>query len=326
MVTTNRSRGSPSERQKWDKIFGGLVKILKSQQQQLETLVKERKILEDRIKMQHDQRVSDIRFYEDHISQMKEDLVEKNKMHMLDAAKADLILAMKQRETSIHKLNLRDKDDELADFKSCFDYLSQYIRDNSPRNSTKSDKRKSGNGDTDKDVGSKMLEGEVRRLKHEYEKLASEKSSEISALLAEKKFVWNQYNLMEKNLTNDLKRERSELERANGRIVELLGSMEQLQSSNNEKNEMIARLNAKVAGLEADANKSVEHISKLSRDLELLRKCRSASITPVLQRCARGATSKIIDKNSGRDGSNNIVKKEISAAREIEKKFKKKRS
>ncbi|XP_038717334.1 uncharacterized protein LOC120010623 isoform X2 [Tripterygium wilfordii] len=326
MVTTRRSQGSPSERQKWDKIFNGLVKMLKSQEQQLETLVKERKILQDRIKMQHDQLVSNIRFYEDRISQMKEDLVEKDRVHMLDAAKADLILAVKQRETAIHKLNLGDKDDELADFKSCFDYLSESIRDNSSRNSSKPDKRKSGNRDTDKDVGSRMLDGEVRRLKHDYEKLASEKSSEISALLAEKKFVWNQYNLMEQNLTNRLESKHSDLERANGKIVQLLGSMEQLQSSNDEKNELIARLNAKVAGLETDANKSVEQISKLSQDLEFLRKCRSTSSTPALKRCTRGGTSMIGDKNHGRDGSNIIMKKEVSAASDIGKKFKKKRS
>ncbi|XP_038715435.1 uncharacterized protein LOC120009064 isoform X1 [Tripterygium wilfordii] len=185
-------------------------------------------------------------------------------MHILDAAESDLIIDMKQGKSAIDKLNLEDKDDKLADNKSCFDYLSRYIRDNSPRKSAKSYKINSGNRDADKDVGSKMLEGEVRRLKHEYEKLASEKRSEISALFAGKKFVWNQYNLMEQKLTNQLKSKHSELELANGNIVQLLGSMEQLQSANDEKNELIARLNAKVAGLEAGANKSVERISKLS--------------------------------------------------------------
>lgn len=69
MGKTKHSQAS-SKRKKWDTIFNGLVKMLKSQQEQLETLVKQRKILEDRIKMQHDRWVSDIRLYEDYVSQV----------------------------------------------------------------------------------------------------------------------------------------------------------------------------------------------------------------------------------------------------------------
>ena len=69
MVSTRRSQVS-SERQKWDKIFDALVKMLKSQQEQLETLVTERKFLGDRIKMQHEKWVSEVRLYEDQISQV----------------------------------------------------------------------------------------------------------------------------------------------------------------------------------------------------------------------------------------------------------------
>lgn len=70
MRAKTRSQVS-SERQNWDKIFEGLVEMLKTQQEQLETLAKERKILEDRIKMQYERWVSDVRLYEDHISQVK---------------------------------------------------------------------------------------------------------------------------------------------------------------------------------------------------------------------------------------------------------------
>ena len=70
MGAKTRSQVS-SDRQKWDKIFKGLVKMLKTQQQPLETLAKERKILEDRINMQYERWVSDVRLYEDHISQVR---------------------------------------------------------------------------------------------------------------------------------------------------------------------------------------------------------------------------------------------------------------
>lgn len=58
------------ERRNWGKIFNGLTQMLQTQQNQLETLVNERKLLEDRIKMQHERWIADIRLYEDHISQV----------------------------------------------------------------------------------------------------------------------------------------------------------------------------------------------------------------------------------------------------------------
>lgn len=64
-------RSKPSiERRNWGKIFNGLTQMLRTQQNQLETLVTERKLLEDRVKMQHERWVADIRLYEDHVSQV----------------------------------------------------------------------------------------------------------------------------------------------------------------------------------------------------------------------------------------------------------------
>lgn len=67
-----KSDGSQAsnERRNWGKIFNGLTQMLRTQQSQLETLVNERKLLEDRVKMQHERWVADIRLYEDHISQV----------------------------------------------------------------------------------------------------------------------------------------------------------------------------------------------------------------------------------------------------------------
>ena len=67
---TNKRSEISSDRQKWDKIFNGLVRMLQTQQTQLETLVKERKLLEERVRVQHERWVSDIRLYKDHIAQV----------------------------------------------------------------------------------------------------------------------------------------------------------------------------------------------------------------------------------------------------------------
>lgn len=66
----NRRSKASSDRENWQKIFNGLVEMLQTQQRQLETLAKERKLLEDRIRMQHERWVSDVRLLEDQISQV----------------------------------------------------------------------------------------------------------------------------------------------------------------------------------------------------------------------------------------------------------------
>lgn len=169
MGTSKRTQVVTSDREKWDKVFGGLVKLLKNQQEQLETLLKERKILEDRIKTQHERWVSDIRLYDDHILQIKGGLVEKDMACLLEAAKGNLMLGLKQREVSLHELKLEQTEDELADFRALFGYLSQSLKENSEETAIGK-----GPGHSDLKSGeAKKLEAEIERLKLEKKYLLS---------------------------------------------------------------------------------------------------------------------------------------------------------
>lgn len=76
--------------------------------------------------------------------------------------------------------------------------------------------------------------------------------------------------MREKDLTDRLKGKSREVEQVNEQIQKLLSSMERLQSSNSE--------------LEEASVKKSEEISRLSRELELLKKGGSVSTTPVLRR------------------------------------------
>ncbi|KAJ6953485.1 kinesin-like protein KIF20B [Populus alba x Populus x berolinensis] len=298
MGTSKRTQVVTSDREKWDKVFGGLVKLLKNQQEQLETLLKERKILEDRIKTQHERWVSDIRLYDDHILQIKGGLVEKDMTCLLEAAKGNLMLGLKQREVSLHELKLEQTEDELADFRALFGYLSQSLKENSEETAIGK-----GPGHSDLKSGeAKKLEAEIERLKLENEKLVFEKNSEVSALLKGKNFVSNQYDILESNLTNKLRIKEAEVEKANEKIAEVLATAELLQSSNDEKDEIIQRLNNKVAKMEADTKKWKEETHKLSRELELLRKLRTAQITPVVKPCSAPVRTFTLGvKSCGRD-------------------------
>ncbi|KAJ4843665.1 hypothetical protein Tsubulata_010169 [Turnera subulata] len=305
---TRKGSSSSSDRAKWGKVFDGLVKLIKNQQEQLETILSERKLLEDRIKMQHERWVSDIRHYESQITQMSNDLTEKEMTCLVLAAKSELLTGLKQREASFNKLKLEKVEDELADFRGWFDYLSDKLSKSSKENELQEERNNTLNS-----AGSKTLKDEVRRLQLQYEKLSSDKSNEISALLSEKQFVWNQYNILESNLSNKLEGKQAEVEQANEKIAKLLATLESLQSSISEKDETIGRLTAKVSEMETDGIRWKQEISKLSQELELLRKS-TCSQTPVLKACkGRAKTSRLQGASSGQE--NIVVKKELVSNR-----------
>lgn len=315
-----------SDRQKWQKIFNALVHMLQTQQTQVESLAKERKLLEDRIKFQYDRWLSDVHSLQDQIAQMEMKFTVQEKERLVEAAKSDLLMGLKKREVSLCKLKLESTDDELVDFKVLIDFLSHECLD--PNDdyqgiSKVGDKEKGSRGDNnlksvkttkEEEQCAKRLEGEVRKLKWEYENLASRNSAEVSALLAEQNFVWNQYKIMESNYSNKLNSKHVEVEQANEKIDNLLVGMEQLESLNNEKDDKIVKLKTDLAKMETETKKKNEEISRLSKEVELLRKSRSASVTPFLNRCTEKQKTSSQGKNKSWIGRNISIKKETPAS------------
>ncbi|KAM3236983.1 hypothetical protein P3L10_012012 [Capsicum annuum] len=141
---------------------------------------------------------------------MKKEFTVQEMERMLEVAKSEFLVGLKQQDVAMFKRKFEDADSELADFREWFDLLSQKCSEPNdvPRTATneKPEMRK------------KAWEDEVRRLKTENEKLTSEKIFEISALLAEKNFIWNQFNKLEHDTTEQLRRKCTELEHANEKI------------------------------------------------------------------------------------------------------------
>jgi len=164
----------------------------------------------------------------------------------------------------------------------------------------------------EKDDCSCEIVDEFSRLKGEYDKLSLEKYSEVSELLAEKKFVWNQYNIMENDYTAKLKTKEAEVEKANEKIKVLVSGMEQLQSENYEKDSKICELESKMAEMEAETKRLNKEMHGLSVELESLRKLRNNHVTTVLNHCSDG--NKASGSGIGKSNKNRsmIVKNEIS--------------
>ncbi|KAI3762128.1 hypothetical protein L1987_52551 [Smallanthus sonchifolius] len=233
----------------WKKIFKGLVDMIKDQQQQLESLVEERKSIEKRFQSQKDRWVFDVKFLQDHISQMIRDSKIKDMSRFVEGAKAKLIISLKQKEAIMNNLKFEEADDERTDLKLLFEEVSQFLAE--PKRVTRSNAK------------------DVDEL----------------ALKAERDFAWNQFNKTDNKLQEIIKKTRFEVEAANEKIQRLIADLEQSQSLNMEKNRRVSALQDEIAVLEYDSRKKSEEISRLTKELELLRGDSNGSITPVLRRC-----------------------------------------
>ncbi|KAK6939345.1 hypothetical protein RJ641_028876 [Dillenia turbinata] len=313
MGSAKRSKDS-SERRNWQTVFNACVQMLRSQQKQIESLVRDRELLENRIEVQHDRWVYDSNLFQDQISQMENDLKIAGMLLSVQAAKLELMVGLKEREGSLYKTRFESAKDELEDFKLWFDYLTAGSCD------AKETDQANGTGETPNlrslksadNIESSKTEREVRRLKREYEKLTMKNNSEVAALVAERNFVWNQYKMMEKDYTSQLDSERTKVWDANEKIQKLLANMEQLQMSNIEKDNVIEKLKAEVANMETETNKRV---SQLSAELELLRKSKFAASTPVLSRCTKNIrNSSVTNKKDVVDRSIPVSRKESQSS------------
>lgn len=128
------------------------------------------------------------------------------------------------------------------------------------------------------------MRDEIRRLKHSNEKLNSQRNSEVSALVAERNFVWNQFKKMESEYTGLLKSKRVELEHANESMAKLQSIVEKLQPSSKEKDEIIMKLKAEISKLEMNIGTRDKEISRLSKELKVLSSSAKFSLKPAVTR------------------------------------------
>lgn len=281
-VTKNPNR---SDRKKWNLIFNGLVTMIQKQQSQLQ-------ILQDRLKLQHDRWISDVNLIKQQRSQMRRINKVREMERAVESSKAEMLLSVKQTESLMHKLVLENTQSDLEGFKEWFDLLSRKCAE--PK---------------------EPLEKELKKLKQENERLIAKKTPEVSALLKERDFVWNQWKTMETDLTNKLKSKEAEVEQQDSKIKSLLAGMEELQASNKEKDDMIANLESKMIKLEADSLIKSKEITRLSRELEAVKKSKSDPVTPLLRSCtAETRRMQLGGKNSITHNRNVTENKELNSS------------
>ncbi|KAL6010364.1 hypothetical protein ACLOJK_000795 [Asimina triloba] len=268
--------------QQWQKIFNALVEMLQSQQSQLEALAKDRQLLQERFHLQHRRWASDVHRLQDHLSLVKSSLTDAEMAFELQEARSDLLVTMKLAEAFFYKSKSERSGNDLKDLQQVVDYLSAKFsekEDSLEKCSKERSKQKEGDRafntiKNSEEKRIKTLQEEIRRLKSENRKLSSQKNSEVSALLSERNFVWNQFKRMETEYTDLLKTKRIEVENSHESISKLQQNLAILQSATREKDQVISKLKADLSRHAMDAESCKNDISKLSNELESLRSSR----------------------------------------------------
>jgi DNA repair exonuclease SbcCD ATPase subunit len=135
---------------------------------------------------------------------------------------------------------------------------------------------------------------EIRKLKHGYKTLKSEKEvqlsqkeNQIEALVAEKDFVWNQFKVMESDYVAAIKSKNTELDMSNESVKMLKKNIEEIEASLVEKGSIISKMKDEMAvsisekdvtisqleqKFQASISKKDDKISQLNEEIEKLRK------------------------------------------------------
>ncbi|CAH8284835.1 unnamed protein product [Eruca vesicaria subsp. sativa] len=227
------------------------VKALKEREEVIESLYKNQKILVDRIKTQHERWLSDIQNYEEKLSQKEGEIETLEMTRLVEKARNDQLLVLKEKNHSLCKEKLDQTEDVLDEFKAWIDIFT----------SNQSKEVCTNSEDTDE---CRLLEAKIKKQKRDFAKLAFGKTGEVSSL--ETRFAWSEFKRIEGGFTEKLVRKEEEIKEANMSISSL---QEQLQASNHEK----GRLMSRVAELEDNASKKkVGKILRLTHDVKTLRR------------------------------------------------------
>ncbi|PKA57988.1 hypothetical protein AXF42_Ash012527 [Apostasia shenzhenica] len=258
-----------SEIQLWSQIYKAMKDSLLSQQSQIESLINDREFLQDYVQIQQQHWSARKRFLESHISQMER---EQMKSRQIETAKLDLIVYMKESEALCFKQQLELAESDLEDYRVHMEVMSaekEKVKEMLERVGT--DKENDAVDISTPSEDTIALKKEVKALKLSHRKLCIRKDTEVSALLAEKDFVWNQFKKMETEYLSLLKSKRAEANQAKDAAEKLQVGMEKLQVSMNGKEEIIIKLEAERSRLELDLRKHAEEAELSNNELKRLR-------------------------------------------------------
>ncbi|KAF0894129.1 hypothetical protein E2562_034697 [Oryza meyeriana var. granulata] len=220
----------------WLRIYDGIVAMLRKTQAQAEELAAERDHLAAFVKIQHEFWVSRVQ------SALQQTRRADAIRRRYEAANMELLLGDKEREARCYQKLAELTEDDLDNFRTSITALATENYELKVKLNEVESHAELNENTVDHIHSPRDLRAEIKKLKQAYMTLSSKKDKEVSALRAEKDFVWNQLRTMEKDYTDILKKKNIEAAQATEAAQKLQKSLEELQDQN--KDNGIGRLQA----------------------------------------------------------------------------------
>ncbi|KAL5214679.1 hypothetical protein ABZP36_003831 [Zizania latifolia] len=255
--------GGKGGQAEWTRIYNGILAMLRKTQAQAEELAAGREQLAALLKIQHE-------FWVSRVDRLQSSLQQSRKQDALrrrcEAANMELLLGDKEGEALCYQNIAEITENDLEDFRTSIAALAA----ENYELKVKLKEVESYAALSEKTVvhiqSPRDLRAEIRKLKQAYSTLSSKKDKEVSALRAEKDFVWNQLRTMEKDYTDLLKKKKIEAAQATEAAQKLQKNLEELQSQN--KDNEIGRLQAEAV----DAKKKIMILEDKLKEMNSLMK------------------------------------------------------
>ncbi|XP_078153583.1 uncharacterized protein LOC144548738 [Carex rostrata] len=252
-----------SDRKQLSKAMHLLYLAFRSEHSTNEGLLVEREYLLQLIELRNEQWTRHVSLLESRIEQMK---AQEMKVQNYNAAKLDFLVDAKERKAISYKEYAELAETDLEDAHTLIAALRAEIKDL---------KSKLSNGEMLHPIGAcdstelKDLKLEIRKLKHAYKTLKSEKEAQLSekesridSLVCEKDFVWNQLKVMESEYVATLKSKNSELGKSNEAIGMLKKNLEEMEASILEKDSTISKMKEEMSASISEKDGTISQLNQ----------------------------------------------------------------
>ncbi|CAO2209580.1 unnamed protein product [Urochloa humidicola] len=228
----------------WRRVYDRLLKMLREEHALAEDLSIERAHLAAELEFQRTGRRECEEILHTRIQQILRDEERRRKV---EEAERMVLIGGKNLESSCYKKLVELAEGDAEDFRCCIATLTSENSQLKEKLKEFENQAQLSENNVDHQQSGKDPRQELRKLKQAYKTLSSEKDKQISALNAEKDFVWNQFKTMEQEYIVTIKKKNIEAKQATEAAQKFQQNVDELQVDAQKKDEEISRLQAEVA-------------------------------------------------------------------------------
>ncbi|PUZ58464.1 hypothetical protein GQ55_5G511200 [Panicum hallii var. hallii] len=227
----------------WRRLYDRLLKMLREEHALAEELSIERAHLAAELEFQRIGRREREEIFQARIQQIWRD---EERRKRVEKAERAVLIGGKDLESRCYQKLVELGDSDAEDFRSFIAALTAENSELKAKLKEFESQAQLNENSVDHQQSGKDLRLELRKLKQAYKNLSSEKDKQISALNAEKDFVWNQFKTMEQDYIVTIKSKNIEAKQAIEAAQKLQKNVDELQVAAQKKDDEIDRLQAEV--------------------------------------------------------------------------------